>query len=101
VIAEGGTIHVPAPVISEAVTGSGPRDSRVNRALKSCVIMPLDESLARAAGALRYRHPAVGTIDAMVVACGDAVPGSIIITGDLADLRLLAAEQQRTVVIGF
>jgi hypothetical protein len=72
----------------------------VNRALKSCVIIPLGESLARAAGALRYRHPVVGTIDAMVVACGDAVPGSIIITGDLADLRLLASEQQRTVVIG-
>jgi hypothetical protein len=60
----------------------------------------LDESLARAAGALRFRHPAAGAVDAMVVACGDAVPDSIIITGDLGDLQPLAAEQRRSIVIG-
>jgi hypothetical protein len=36
----------------------------------------------------------------MVVACADAVPDSIIITGDVSDLRPLAAERRRTIVVG-
>jgi len=100
-MASGATIFVPAPVISETITGNGPRDARINQALKSCVVLALDEPLARAAGALRYRAPGAGAVDAMVMACGDAVADSIIITGDLDDLRRLAAERQRTIVIGF
>lgn len=100
-MASSATVFVPAPVISETITGNGPRDAKINQALKACVVLALDEPLARAAGALRYRTPGSGAIDAMVVASGDAVPDSIIITGDLDDLRPLAAERQRTIVIGF
>ena len=100
-MATGTAVLVPAPVVSETITGNGPRDARVNQVLKPCTVIALDESLARAAGALRYRRPRSGAIDAMVVACGDAVPDSIIITGDPDDLRPLAAERGRSIVVRF
>jgi predicted nucleic acid-binding protein len=90
---------VPAPVVTETTTGNGSRDAQINHVLKSCLTIPLDESLARAAGALRYRGPGSGAIDAMVVACADAVPDSIIVTGDVADLEPLAAERRRSIVL--
>jgi hypothetical protein len=71
----------------------------INLALKACVIIPLDEALARSAGFLRYRRPGSGAIDAMVVASGDAVTDSIIITGDVNDLTPLAAERRRSIVV--
>jgi predicted nucleic acid-binding protein len=98
-IADGSIVCVPAPVVTEATTGSGARDALVNRALKRCIVVPLDEGLARAAGALRYRHPRAGAIDAMVVACADATPNAIIITSDVGDLRPLAAERDRSKVV--
>jgi hypothetical protein len=62
------------------------------------MVIALDEALARAAGALRYRRPGAGAIDAMVVACADVVPDSIIITGNSGDLKLLADERRRSIV---
>jgi hypothetical protein len=35
----------------------------------------------------------------MVVACADAVPDSIIITGDSGDLQALADERKRSIVV--
>jgi hypothetical protein len=35
----------------------------------------------------------------MVIACADAVPDSIVITGDAGDLRPLAAERGRSIVL--
>jgi hypothetical protein len=35
----------------------------------------------------------------MVVACADAIPDSIIITGDPGDLQLLADERKRSIVV--
>lgn len=98
-IAFGAKVCVPSPVIAETTTGFGPRDTKTNRVLKECDVIPLDEHLARAAGALRYRRPKTGTIDAMIVACADAIPGSVVVTGDVDDLRELAAERNLSKVI--
>jgi len=85
--------------VTEATTGNGVRDAQTNRVLKTCVVLPLDEALALAAGALRYRHPKRGAIDAMVVATADALPGAVIVTSDAGDLRPIAAERARSTVI--
>jgi predicted nucleic acid-binding protein len=98
-IGAGAVMYVPAAVITETTTGNGVRDAQTNRVLKTCVVLPLDEVLARAAGTLRYRHPKRGAIDAMVVASADALPGTVVITSDAGDLRPIAAERARTTVI--
>jgi predicted nucleic acid-binding protein len=73
----------------------------VNRALKMMLLMPLDEGLARDAGRLRHatRSRRGGTIDAIVVATADRVPGSRLLTGDTNDVRHLAAVASKTIVI--
>jgi predicted nucleic acid-binding protein len=97
-ISSGVPVCVPAPVLVETITGGGPLDARINQALKACLVLPLEEAIARAAGALRYRRPGSGAVDAMVVAFADVVLDSIIITGDAGDLRLLAAKRSRSIV---
>jgi hypothetical protein len=92
-------MYVPAAVITETTTGNGVRDAQTNRVLKTCVVLPLDEALARAAGSLRYRHPKRGAIDAMVVASADALPSAVIITSDADDLRPIIAERARSIVV--
>jgi hypothetical protein len=98
-IGAGLAVCVPAPVLTESITGSGPRDARVNQVLKACVVLPLDEAVARVAGALRYRRPGSGPVGAMVVACADAVSYSVIITGDGADLGALVNERRRSILV--
>jgi predicted nucleic acid-binding protein len=98
-LAAGATIFVSAPVVTETTTGDGSRDANINRVLKSCAVLPLDEGLARAAGALRYRRRGAGAVDAMVVASADAVPNATLITGDAGDLVPLASLRGRTIVI--
>lgn len=98
-ILAGAQIVLPAPVIAEATTGDAGRDAQVNQVIKACEVLALDESLARAAGSLRYRKRSAGTIDAMVVACADSVPGSVIITGDVRDLTPLVSERGLSRVI--
>jgi len=89
-------------VIAECTTGSA-RDAATNRVLHalSPVIHPLHEPLARAAGTLRFRagRGASDTIDAIVVATADSSAGSIILTADVADIAVLAAVEQKTVVL--
>lgn len=96
----GGSVVVPTVVVAESVTGSGPRDSRVNRLLKGVLVEPLDEPMARAAAALRYATKA-GVADAIVVATADAEPHSVILTGDPADIRRLAAVRNLSRVAAF
>lgn len=98
---DGSDVFVPAVVVAESITGDGTRDANVNRFLKRVQLASLDEGLARVAAALRYRRRrfGAGTIDAVVVATADAVPGTRIITGDPADLRPLAAVAGNTLVI--
>ncbi len=95
-------IVVPTAVIAEATTGDHRRDANVNRELKKATIVALDERIARSAAGLRYLHrrTGAGTIDAIVVATADAVPGTRVLTGDPSDLRLLASLKGVTKVVG-
>lgn len=95
----GAHVLIPTPVITESTTGNGVRDARTNRVIKAAGILVLDEPVARAAARLRNRTRSAGAIDAMVVAFGDAVPGSTILTGDVRDLAALATYQNSTRII--
>lgn len=92
---------VPTAVIAEALTGDFRRDANLNRALKGTVLVDLDVGIARSAAALRhtYRRAGAGTIDAIVVATADLVVGTRVVTGDPADLRLLASMRGHTQVV--
>jgi predicted nucleic acid-binding protein len=99
--ADGVTVLVPTAVIAEATTGDHRRDANVNRELKRTTLIALNEPIARAAASLRHAHRRVasGTIDAIVVATADAVPGTRVLTGDPVDLSLLASVRNRTRVV--
>ena len=94
-------VFVPTAVIAEATTGDHRRDANVNRALKAMSLVALDGRLARSAAALRYAHKraGAGTIDAIVVATADLIPGTSILTSDSKDLRALASLRGRTHII--
>jgi predicted nucleic acid-binding protein len=100
-MASGTEVLVPAPVIYEALTGNVERNARIGRVLNACRVVPLDKLLARSAGALRSPRPRSGAVNAMVMACADAVPFSIVITGDPGEMLYLAAQRGRTIVIGY
>jgi predicted nucleic acid-binding protein len=94
-------VVVPTVVVAESTTGHGGHDASVNRALKTMLVTPLDETLARHAGRLRHatRSRRGGTIDAIVMATADGVPGTRLLTGDTSDLRHLAAVASKTIVV--
>jgi predicted nucleic acid-binding protein len=98
-VSEGAIVIVPTVVLAESTTGSGPRDARVNRAMRACEFENLDEGLARSAAALRFRRPECGVVDAVVVATADAYPGSTILTSDPRDIRALAMLRGSTGVV--
>ena len=102
-LAHGIDVIVPTVVLAESTTGDGARDANVNRVLKELRSVDLDERLARATAVLRHarRSAGAGTIDAAVIATADVIPGTRVLSGDLADLRPLAAVTGRTTVVSF
>jgi len=98
---QGAKVVVPTAVIAEATTGDPRRDANVNRALKKTRSVDLDVGIARSAATLRHAHKrrGAGTIDAIVVATADLVPGSHVMTTDPGDLHPLASVQGRTRVV--
>jgi predicted nucleic acid-binding protein len=98
-IAGGSVVVLPTIVLAETTTGFGPRDAPVNPVVKACLVEDLDERIARAATALRFRVPASGVADAVVIATADAYPGSKVLTGDPRDMRALASIRGLTAVI--
>ena len=64
------------------------KDASVARLLKWCRIEPLDESRARAAGALRRGTAGAGAVDACI-AVGVRERGDAIATSDPDDMRRL------------
>jgi hypothetical protein len=99
----GAEITVPTAVIAESTTGEHRRDAATNRVLKMATPLVLDERLARRAGALRHvvRTRRSGTIDAIVVATADDVPGTVIFTADRKDITALVAVRCRSRVDAF
>jgi predicted nucleic acid-binding protein len=76
---------VSTAAIAEAWRGGRPR---LSRALEGCEIVPVSESLARAAG-VAVGEIGAGTIDAIIAATA-AVHGAALLTGDVDDMRALA-----------
>ncbi len=84
-IEEGATALVSAAALAEA--WREPARLRLVRALRSCVIEPIDEPLARAAGA------AIGAVGATLgdalIAASAARAGAALVTADHADMEIL------------
>lgn len=88
---------VPSVVLVESLSGRPDRDAGTNRFLKICdVVEDLPETVVRRAAALRHQARRGSAVDAVVVA--SAEPGGIVLTGDLGDLRALAARADRVTV---
>ena len=83
----GVTTTIPAVVLAEVWRGDA-KDAPVARLLKWCVVEPLDEQRARAAGELRRSMADAGAIDACV-AVGVRERGDAIATSDPDDMRRL------------
>lgn len=88
---------VPAVVIAEVWRGD-PKDARVARLLRACIVEALDERRARDAGALRHRVAGAGAIDACV-ALGVQRRGDALATSDTEDMRRLLGPATRILTI--
>ncbi len=82
---------VPTAVLVESLTGSGPRDARVNRLVRTCEIAELDIVTARRAAELRTRARAGSAVDAIVVATAEIEESELVITGDTDDITRLSS----------
>lgn len=85
---DGAEVHVPVVVLAETLRG-GPQDAPVNRVLKAVGTSPTDPSVGRVAGGLLGRTGGLNTADALVAAESLARPDTVLLTGDLDDLRAL------------
>lgn len=87
-----GPPRVPTVVLCEVLTGDPRRDHAVNRLLRGCELVLIDEDVARVAARLRTRTGRAGSIsavDALVAAVGIRTPGCTVLTSDPNDLRAL------------
>lgn len=81
---------VPSVVLVECLTGSGSRDAKEFRFLRTCDVREsLPTSLARSAARLRALAKRGSAVDSLVVATAD--PGGTVLTSDTGDLTALAA----------
>lgn len=84
---------IPSVVLVESLNGDAGRDAPTNRFLRTCRIEPtLTVRLARRAATLRRLAGRGSAVDAVVVATAE--PGGVVLTGDVGDLRALAAHAQ-------
>jgi predicted nucleic acid-binding protein len=90
---------VPTVVLAEVLTGDHRRDVHANRLLRLCILLPVDESLARMAAAMRTvtgRAGEVSAVDAVVAAVAARSGGATVLTSDPSDLAdLLGAHRGR------
>lgn len=94
--------QVPVPVLVEVLTGDHRRDFQTNRFLRTCVVRPVDELVAREAARIRTltgRAGEISAVDALVVALAATQPAARILTGDPDDLGALAAHSPADVVV--
>jgi hypothetical protein len=77
-------------VLVECLTGTGTRDAKELRFLRTCDVREeLPTSLAQSAARLRTRAKRGSAVDSLVVAAAD--PGGTVLTSDPGDLTALAA----------
>jgi predicted nucleic acid-binding protein len=80
-------LTVPTAVVAEVWRG-GSRSARISMLLAACVIEPLSQPMARAAGEGLAAVAGGGTIDAIVMASA-ATRSDTVLTSDPSDLRRL------------
>jgi hypothetical protein len=81
---------VPSVVLVECLTGEGSRDAAQHRFLRTCdVVEAVPFGLARRAAWLRAQARTGSAVDALVIAAAE--PRGTVLSGDLGDLRALAA----------
>lgn len=93
---------VPSVVLPESLTGDHRRDHGVNRFLRGCLVVPVDEIVAREAARLRTltgRAGSITAVDALVAALAAGRPDPVVVTGDPDDLAALAGHATRPVTI--
>jgi predicted nucleic acid-binding protein len=78
-------VLVPSVVIGQVWRG-GRRQHDLGRVLRSCEILPVDDTLARAAGELCGRANTSDVVDALVLATAQLVGPAVIWTSDPGDL---------------
>jgi predicted nucleic acid-binding protein len=85
-------LGIPAPVLAETLDG-GAGDAAIGAAIPSHdAVLPTTREIAEEAGALRARSKRDdATVDALVIATALQHPGSLVLTTDPKELRLLAA----------
>ena len=79
---------VPTAVVAEVWRG-GPRAARTAMLLAACIVEPLSEALARAAGEALGVVRGAGVVDAIVVASA-STRGDRVLTSDPGDPRRLS-----------
>jgi len=92
---------VPAPVLTECLTGDHRRDFHTNQLLSICRVQAIDEVLARAGARLRTdaRRRGVSATDALVIAVAEHTSEAVVLTGDQADIEALVAVAQRPITV--
>lgn len=79
--------HVSAAAVAEVWRGG--RNAQLARALRGCLVEPVDEELARRAGEARAAIEDAATPDAIIAAAAVRA-GAVLMTGDERDLSALA-----------
>ena len=93
----GADVTVPTPVVAQSWRGN--RNARMAQLLAACVVDPLSELEARAAGALCGRAKTADAIDACVVVSA-AARDDAIVTSDVTDItHLVQVARSRAVVL--
>lgn len=93
---------VPSVVLAESLTGDHRRDHAANGFLQGCVVVDVDEHVAREAARLRTltgRAGSITAVDAVVAALAAQRTDPVVLTGDPGDLRALAAHARVPVTI--
>jgi len=89
---------VPSVVLVECLSGRQRNDAVTNRFLKTCeIVEEIPQELARRAAVLRASAGRGSAVDAVAVAVAE--PGGAVLSGDLADLRALAAHADDVIVL--
>lgn len=87
---------VPAPVVAQV--SRSPRQVQLRRFLAGCVVLPLGESQAHAAGRLLGKTVAADVVDAVVVTAA-LHDKAAILTGDPDDIERLVAASGREIPV--
>jgi hypothetical protein len=89
---------IPTMVLVESLQARPGRDAVLNQFIATCLLeetVPL--TLARRAAEIRRRARKGSAVDALVIALAE--PNGAVLTGDVGDLRALAAQAEQVTVI--